>query len=282
MSPLRALALIALLLCAGVAPAPVLFAGVTPARVRFAGVTPARVRFAGVTPARILFAGVTPARAAPEAPCPPDPPGLVPAAPLAAFAAALRPGATVDLLAVGSASTVAADGYATAMLAALQAARPGVTFRLTQRGGRGQDAATTLRLLATALAAGRYPLVVWQAGTVDAVRGLQPDDLASTLDAGADLTRRHGADLVLVDPQFSRFLRANVDIEPYETALQMAAAEPQVSLFPRYELMQGWADDDGPDPERATTTRGQHAAAVLLRRCVGAALARFMLAGAAK
>jgi hypothetical protein len=274
MSPVRAIGLIALLLCAGVAPAPALFAGVAPARILFAG----------VAPARILFAGVAPAGAAPlpEAPCPPDPPGLVPAEPLAAFAAALRPGATVDLLAVGSASTVAADGYATAMLAALQAARPGVTFRLTQRGGRGQDAATTLHLLATALATSRYSLVVWQAGTVDAVRGLQPDDLASTLDAGADLTRRHGADLVLVDPQFSRFLRANVDLEPYETALQMAAAEPQVSLFPRYELMQGWVDDDGPDPERATTARGQHAAAVLLRRCVGAALARFVLAGVAK
>lgn len=231
--------------------------------------------------AALLLLAAAPARAAdtPAAACPPESPGLVPDEPLSAVAAALRPGATVEVLAVGSASTVAADGYTTAMLAALQAARPGVTFHLTQRGGRGQDAAATLRLLAAALSARRYALVVWQAGTVDAVRGLQPDDLAATLDAGADLTRRHGADLVLVDPQFSRFLRANVDLEPYETALQMAAAEPQVVLFPRYEIMRGWAEDDGLDPERADNAASHRAAVALLRRCVGAALARFVLAG---
>lgn len=217
---------------------------------------------------------------APPATCPPDPPGLlVPDETLSALTAALHPGGTVQMLAVGSASTVAAEGYPLAMLAALRATRPGVTFHLTRRGGRGEDAAETLRVLDKALRSARYTLVLWQAGTVDAVRGLPPDDLAETLDTGAALVRRHGADLVLVDPQFSRFLRANVDLEPYETALQMAAAEPGVVLFPRYELMRGWVEEDGIDPERAG---GPSAAATLLRRCVGEALARFLLAGVEK
>ncbi|MGH7041255.1 MAG: hypothetical protein ACREFY_03880 [Acetobacteraceae bacterium] len=230
----------------------------------------------------LLVLATAPARAAnaPEAACPPDPPGLVPDEPLTALAAALRPGGTVEMLAIGSAGTVAADGYTSTVLAALQAARPDVAFHLTRRGGRGQDAADTLRQLAATLPSLPYALVLWQTGTVDAVRGLRPDDLADTLAAGADLVRRHDADLVLIDPQFSHFLRANVDLEPYEMALRMAATEPQVSLFPRYELMRGWAEDDGLDPERATGMSARRAAALLMRRCVGAALARFLLAGA--
>ncbi len=245
------------------------------------GAGPGMNRFCALALTALLVLSAAPARAtdAPQAACPPDPAGLVaPDEPLAALAAALRPGKTVAILAVGSASTVAADGYPMTMLAALQAARPDVTFHLTQRGGRGQDAAQTLRLLTAALASGPYTVVLWQAGTVDAVRGLRPDDLADTLHAGAEAVRRHGADLVLIDPQFSRFLRANVDLEPYETALHMTAVEPGVALFPRHDLMRIWAEDDGLDPERATGPAAQRAAK-LLPRCVGAALARFLLAG---
>jgi hypothetical protein len=236
-------------------------------------------RLAAVVLAAWCLVGSVPARAVEG--CPPDAPGLVPDEALAAVAAALHAGGTVQVLAIGTASTVGPEGYAMAMLAALQAARPGVAFRLTRRGGRGQDAAAGLRLLTAALAGRHYALVLWQAGTVDAVLGLRPDDLAETLDAGAAAVRRHGADLVLIDPQFSRFLRANVDLSPYETALQMAAAEPQVTLFPRYDLMRGWAEQDGLDPERASGADAQRVMA-LVHRCVGAALARFVLAGAAR
>ena len=56
--------------------------------------------------------------------------------------------------------------------------------------------------------------MLWQTGTVEAVQGLRPDVLRGVLQDGADAAEDAHADLVLIDPQFSRFLRANADLEP--------------------------------------------------------------------
>ncbi len=45
-----------------------------------------------------------------------------------------------------------------------------------------------------------------------------------TLSDGAAAVTTAGADLVLVDPQYSRFLRANADVDSYAQALQQTAA----------------------------------------------------------
>src|SRR5678815_929753 len=101
------------------------------------------------------------------------------------LAARIAAGGPVDVLAIGSATTVgsltragessASQGGAFPwhMVRALHAALPKVEFRLTVRGGRGMTAEDMLPLLDTALKQQRYPLVLWQTGTVEAVRGLQ-------------------------------------------------------------------------------------------------------------
>jgi hypothetical protein len=106
-----------------------------------------------------------------------------------------------------------------------------------------------LPLIEAALKLQHYPLVLWQTGTVEAVRGLQPDGMADVLHAGAELVRNKGGDLVLVDPQFSRFLRANIDLDPYENVMQQVATMPGVALFHRFDLMRTWANDGRIDLE---------------------------------
>ncbi len=177
---------------------------------------------------------------------------------LAQFAAAIAAGGPVDVLAVGSATTVGsatvggkettvAEGtsFPWQMIRGLNAALPGsVEFSLTVRGGRGMTAEEMLPMLQTALKQQHYPLVLWQTGTVEAVRGLQPDHLLDVLHTGAELVRDAGGDLVLIDPQFSRFLRANTDLDPYEGVLQQVATMPGVTLFRRFELMRwAWVND---------------------------------------
>ena len=220
----------------------------------------------------------------------PGPPVATPACPdageyavsdesLPALAAALRSAAPVEILAIGSASTAAADGYPQHMLAALRAARPGIVFHLTVRGARGLLADETLALLQAALHERRIPLVLWQVGTVDAVRGVRPEAMADALEAGAAAVTRQGGDLVLIDPQYSRFLEANVDLDPYQQAIAAVAAQGGVVLFHRFALMRDWADAGTLDLERAAP-KARAAVAARLADCVGTALARFVLSGA--
>ena len=209
-----------------------------------------------------------------RAACPPVPPAA--AAPDEALPSA-RQGGTLSLLVVGSASTAAPGGYPQALAAALRAARPGLRLRLDLRGGGGEDAAQGLARLRQALGGGHYDEVLWQLGTVDAVLGARPEDFADSVDAGIAAARAHGAAVVLIDPQFSRFLRANVDLAPYESVLEAAALEPGVVLFPRLAVTTLWAEADGLDPGHVPAAM----AASVARRvqvCVGRALARFLLA----
>jgi hypothetical protein len=210
---------------------------------------------------------------------------------LAQFSTALAAGRPVDILAVGSATTVGSptvSGQPSAiqggsfpwrMLHALQIALPSVTFHLTVRGGRGMTAEDMLPLIDTALKEQHFSLVLWQTGTVEAVRGLQPDGMLSALHAGADKVRDANADLVLIDPQFSRFLRANTDLDPYEGVMQQVATMPGVALFRRFDLMRVWANDGRIDLER-TPKADRDKALDELNTCLGKALARFVLSGA--
>jgi hypothetical protein len=217
------------------------------------------------------------------------PPGHCPAfdiapngATLSALAAAIKDGGPVDVLAVGSATTVGQDGNAGGvsfpyhMIEALHAALPKVDFQLTVKGARGMTAQEMLPVLDAEVAGHAYPLVLWQTGTVEAVRGLRPDSLHAALEAGVLHIRARGGDTVLIDPNYSRALRANTEIDPYMQVLRQVAGLPGVVLFPRYDLTRNWVQkgeldiEQAPKPERAAVIDALH-------RCVGQALADFLL-----
>ncbi len=208
------------------------------------------------------------------------------------FAGALAAGGPVSILALGSATTVGSVGvsgeptavaqgtsFPWRMLQALQAARPNVEFKLTVRGGRGMTATDMLAPLQAALQDERFPLVLWQTGTVEALRGLRPDGLRSALQTGIDRVRAAGGNLVLIDAQYSRMLQANTDLEPYEAALQQAATTPGVALFHRFDLTRNWATDGRIDLER-TPKDDRDKTLDTLNTCLGQALAQFVLSGA--
>lgn len=211
-------------------------------------------------------------------------------------ATAIAAGGPLNVLALGSASTTGEAsslahgiGHGSApgqsfpykLAEALQAALPNIPVRLTVRGGRGMTAEAMVPLLREALKTQRYQLVLWQTGTVEAVRGLPPDDLLAALEEGVDLVEQSGANLVLIDMQFSRFLRANADLDPYEAVLQQVATLPDVVVFHRFDLMHDWMREGRIDLER--TSHAERAKTVaLLNTCLGDALARFVLKGAAE
>jgi acyl-CoA thioesterase-1 len=223
------------------------------------------------------------------------PAGLTtPSAPLPRVAAALTKAGGLDILALGSGSTVGDSGtgagpalsfrtpgssFPYRMVDALRSMRPDLRFGLTVKGGRNMTADAMLPILRHELAAGHYNLVLWQTGTVEAVQGLRPDVLHGVLQIGADAADAAHADVVLIDPQFSRFLRANADLNPYETVLVQMAETQAVTLFRRFDLTRGWVSTGQVDLERVSRDERDKTIATL-NECLGQALARYVLAGA--
>jgi hypothetical protein len=220
---------------------------------------------------------------------------ITPSVPLASVAAALAAGRPVEILALGSGSTVGEIGTSTGkafagktprasfpyrMTDALRTLRPDARFNLTVAGGREMAADQMLTELQQHLAAHHYDLLVWQTGTVEAVRGLRPEMLHDVLEQGiAAATEKH-VDVLLVDPQYSRFLRANIDLDPYEWVLQHTADNEGVGLFRRLALTQNWVNSGEVDLERVGREQRDKTVG-LLNTCLGRAMAEYVLAGAA-
>jgi hypothetical protein len=143
----------------------------------------------------------------------------------------------------------------------------------------------TAALMATALrralAGRKYQLVVWQTGTVEAVHKVPPEEFVRTLDEGAETVRAVGADLVLVDPQFSRMLQGHANLAPYLEAMQAVAKRQQALLFRRFDLVRHWVETGELDLESATKPDRVRTAA-LLNTCLGESLARTVLRGAGR
>ena len=183
-----------------------------------------------------------------------DLPGeMLDTAPLPRTRDAIRAG-ELRILIGGSAT--AETGGATqpyhARIAALLTERfPTLRVVVEARGQRGATAPESLALILRELPALRPHLVLWQTGTVEAVRSLEVDELSNTLADGITRIRSTGAEVGLIDQQFSRFLRANFDIERYRDAIRVATAAEAVPLLRRYDWMRYWAENDGPDMERA-------------------------------
>lgn len=226
--------------------------------------------------------------------------------------AVLRPGAALDILAIGSATMFGpeaslAPGTITSqslgdsgkfssqpkfftgspskhafplqMAEALQSSISGLEVKITVRGGRNLLATDMLDVMRMELATHHYDLVVWQTGTVEAVRNVSPSDFDQTLSDGAEAVMAAGANLVLVDPQYSRFLQTSSNLEPYEQGLQQAAAMPGVVLFRRYDLMRNWANEGQIDLERTPRSDRQKVIETL-HACLGKHLARLIIESA--
>jgi acyl-CoA thioesterase-1 len=198
-------------------------------------------------------------------------------------AAALKSG-RLDVLAIGSGTVLGARGgpegsFPDRMVQDLRAAVPRADIRLTVQGVRGMAAAAMLASLRKDLAGRSFALVVWQTGTVEAVRKVPPEEFARTLDDGAEVAQAAGADLLLVDPQYSRVLQTHATLPPYREAMQQAALRHRIVLFRRFDLIRQWVEAGELDLESAATP-DRSKVAQRLNACLGQALAQTVLRGA--
>ncbi|MGG5888093.1 SGNH/GDSL hydrolase family protein [Falsiroseomonas sp. HC035] len=227
-----------------------------------------------------------PARAS-EPACGAPAEALEASAPLPGVFAALA-NTELRILVVGSASTQSGGTSSPAatwperLKAHLGAAIRPVSVKVEVFGGRGTTAADHAAILAAKAAEVRPHLVIWQLGTVEAARGLPSEVMAETVQqavARLGATRGERTDVLLMDQQFSRFLRGNADVDLYRDALRVAAAASGAQLFSRWAIMRHWVEADILDLERAPR-RQRVEVADRLHDCLAQALAAYILDGA--
>ena len=180
--------------------------------------------------------------------------------PLRATATGIATG-RLSILAVGTSSVTGAGTSSPAaawparLEALLREQRPDLQLRFEVRGTRGSTATDQWQQIEEAMRAGPLDLVIWQAGMTEALRNQPIDDMLATMTEGLDRLHARGIDAVVMGIQFSRFLRANVDVDPYRHALRVAAGAAHAGFFSRYDIMRAWADAGTVDVERAPPGR---------------------------
>lgn len=121
-------------------------------------------------------------------------------------------------------------------------------------------------------------LVIWETGTMEAVRGFDVEQFRETVRAGIDELRAARVEVVLMNMQFSRATDAMIHFEPYLIAMRELADANDVALFRRHDIMRHWAEGGSLDL-RATDGEKRRKVAAKLYDCIGRAMADFVTRG---
>ncbi len=95
-------------------------------------------------------------------------------------------------------------------------------------------------------------LVVWQTGTYDAVRGTDPEEFRASVSDGVEKLQEGGADVVLVNMQYSPRTESIVAIGAYADGMRWVSREREVPVFDRLAIMRHWYDAGQFDLYKAT------------------------------
>jgi hypothetical protein len=191
---------------------------------------------------------------------------------------AVKGGRALNILVVGSRSTTINGSDTSAFPARLQATLkeklPSIAVTVSvelQIKKTAEEAASGFVKL---LEDKKPTLVIWQTGTVDAIRSIDPDDFRGAVDDGVAALQKAGADVVLMNLQYSPRTETMISAPPYLDNLRVAAQQHDVPLFDRFAIMQHWNDQG--DFDLFSATHGLDLAK-RVHDCLGRALSKFVI-----
>ena len=120
-------------------------------------------------------------------------------------------------------------------------------------------------------------LVVWQTGTYDAMRGTAPEEFRASVSDGVEKLQEGGADVVLVNMQYSPRTETMISAPPYLDNMRVVAQQYDVPLFDRFAIMRHW--NDAGDFDLYSASHGLDLAK-RVHDCIGRALAKFVIEAA--
>ena len=229
--------------------------------------------------AGLLTAAPVPARAE-DAPQTCDVPAylLTTESVLPKVAEAVKSGQPLDILVLGSRSstinTSEASAYPARLQAALKEKLPLSTINVSVEIQAKKTTEEMVAGLVKLMEDKRPTLVIWQTGTVDAMRSIDPDDFRAAVDEGVAALQNAGADVVLMNLQYSPRTETMISVPPYLDNMRVVAQQHDVPLFDRFAIMHQW--NDAGDFDLFSAVHGIELAK-RVHDCLGQALSKFVI-----
>jgi hypothetical protein len=189
----------------------------------------------------------------------------------------------LDVAVIGSASSElnGAAGtniaYPTWLEESLRRLLPGATVKVTTYARPRETASEMEAKLQRVLGESKPALVIWQTGTADAIRGVDPDEFRAALDDGVDKLRAADTDVVFMNMQYSPRIEAMLAVAAYADTMRIVAVKREAVLFDRFSVMKRWNESGVFDLNGPTRTTN---IAEKVHGCLGRLLADAVLEGA--
>jgi hypothetical protein len=153
---------------------------------------------------------------------------------------------TIAVVGTGSSILAGPDGppsaYPARLEAALKQRLPSIAVKVVTLVRTRQSTEDLAQGMGKLLIDEKPDLVVWQTGTVDAIRRIDPDNFRAALDDGVEALNKGGADVILMNMQYSPRTDTMVALGPYADAMRVVAQQHEVPLFDRLSIMRHWSD----------------------------------------
>jgi len=194
---------------------------------------------------------------------------------------AIKSGHLLNILVLGSRSSTinASDGaaYPSRLQAVLKEKLPSVVVNVTVEVQARKTAEEVTKGIVSLLEGKKPNLIIWQTGTVDAMRSIDPDEFRSAVDEGVVALRNSGADVVLMNLQYSPRTETMISVPPYIDNMRVVAQDHDVPLFDRFAIMRQWNDHG--DFDLFSASPGVELAK-RVHDCLGRALSTFVIGAA--
>jgi hypothetical protein len=191
---------------------------------------------------------------------------------------AVKGGRPLEILVVGSRSSTInaseASAYPARLQAALREKLPSVAVNVSLELQVKKTAEEVASGLVKLVEVKKPTLVVWQTGTVDAMRSIDPDEFRAAIEAGVAAVQNAGSDVVLMNLQYSPRTETMISVPPYLDNMRMVAQKHDVPLFDRFAIMHQW--NDAGDFDLFTAFHGVELAK-RVHDCLGRALATLVI-----
>jgi hypothetical protein len=163
-----------------------------------------------------------------------------------AAAAAKQQALSIVVIGTGSSllsSSAGADmAYPARLRMLLKGLLPKVEVKVVTHAQARQTTADMFKELEGIVAQDKPDLVIWQTGTFDAIRGVEPDEFRGVLDEGVETLQNAGADVILMNMQYSPRTESVMALDVYNDNMHWVARERGVPLFDRLAIMKYWSD----------------------------------------